>query len=160
MAIELIETVELSASGTASIINIPQDGKDLLLIVNDRRDSSGIQQEIRFNADATSGAYNAISYRGNGGFVESIDDSDSAMKWLTSSNSYTANTFGNAELYISDYTRAQHKTVSINAVSETNASTAYQIQRAAVWQNTAAINRIDVLQTMTAGSIVSLYKIS
>jgi len=59
-----------------------------------------------------------------------------------SSNSATASTFGNGEYYIPNYTSSNYKSVSADAVSENNNTTAYARLTAGLWSNTAAITSI------------------
>lgn len=160
MAIELIEKVELAVSGTVSITSIPQDGTDLLLLISDRRSTTSIAQQIQLSGDTTFGAYDDQELRADGGGVSANADSDSAFSWFTDRSSDTADTFGFAEIYISDYTSSSYKKIQTLAVSENNASAAYRMAIAGVWENTGAVTSISTQQTVVAGSVVSLYKIT
>jgi hypothetical protein len=57
-------------------------------------------------------------------------------------NNATASTFGNCEIYIPNYTSSNFKSVSIDGVSETNATGATTLLTAGLWSNTAAITSI------------------
>jgi hypothetical protein len=58
---------------------------------------------------------------------------------------HTANTFANVEVYIPNYTSTNQKSVSADAVSEQNATTAYMALTAQLWSNlTTAITSISV----------------
>jgi hypothetical protein len=65
------------------------------------------------------------------------------------SSGATANTFGNAEIYFSNYASSAYKSVSIDEVSENNSSSFWYLSIAGdLWSNTTAINQI----TLTAYS--------
>ena len=57
-------------------------------------------------------------------------------------NNATANTFGNHIIYIPNAFGSSYKSVSIDAVSETNATTAYSNIVAGLWSNSAAITSV------------------
>jgi hypothetical protein len=50
----------------------------------------------------------------------------------------TANTFGNTEFYIPNYTSSNYKSFSVDGVTENNATAAFALY-AGLWSNTAAI---------------------
>ena len=64
----------------------------------------------------------------------------------------TANTFANVSIYIPNYTSANYKSVSIDAVTENNATTAYAFLSAGLWSNTAAITSATI--TNSSGNYV------
>jgi hypothetical protein len=77
-------------------------------------------------------------------------------------SSDTSNTFGNSSVYISNYTSSSNKSLSVDSVSENNATAAQQGIFALSWASTAAITGIRLL---TAGNLAqystaSLYKIT
>jgi hypothetical protein len=88
------------------------------------------------------------------------------IQWAptTSGNSSTANTFGNALIYISNYASSNAKSVSIEAVAENNATTARQDLNAALWNNSAAITSIaltwEQATNFAVGSSATLYGIT
>jgi hypothetical protein len=83
---------------------------------------------------------------------------------LLPGTSFTANSFGNGEIYIPNYTSSVAKSVSLNGSTEQNNTTSYNSVVAGLWNNTAAITSI-TFATQTAGNFVigsmfSLYKIT
>ena len=74
----------------------------------------------------------------------------------------TSNTFGNTSVYIPNYAGSTNKSVSSDAVTENNATTASQQILASIWNNTSAITSIFVSDTgsnLVQNSTASLYGI-
>ena len=72
----------------------------------------------------------------------------------------TASVFGNAEMYIPNYTSANYKSIICDAVTENNATESYQDLYANLWRNTAAITSISFFpggSLFTQYSTFSLY---
>jgi hypothetical protein len=164
---QLIETKTLGAAAASiEFTSIPQDGTDLLLFISGRGTRSGADRDnfqIRFNS-ITSG-YSARLLQGNGATVATAADSSQALITRISmpAATTTSNTFGNATVYIPNYTAAVNKSVSIDSVTENNATTAYQQIIATIMTNTAAITSIYIepeVSDILAGSVFSLYKIT
>ena len=162
----LIETVTVGAGGAASIefAAIPQDGSDLELVYSGRAalgsDIRGI--DIVLNSD-TGANYNRLRVYGDGSTVSSSGphtDNNLEVGWINGAGT-TANTFGSAKIYISNYTSSTAKSISSDAVTENNGTTAYATLFANSWSGTAAITSMTI---STAGDIAehstaSLYKI-
>jgi hypothetical protein len=78
-------------------------------------------------------------------------------------NTSTADTFCNSELYIPNYTSSDQKSISIDSVNENNATTAYTVPMAYLWDNTSVISSIRIYADSSAfaeHSSVYLYGIS
>jgi hypothetical protein len=170
VSMTLISTTTVGAGGAASIdfTAIPGTYTDLVLVASLRDTTSGTGDggfAIRFNS-STSG-YATRFLGGNGSSATSSTGSSST---LIGNNGYggdpyagtTANTFGNYALTIPNYSGSTAKTASIDAVGETNATTAYQSIAAASWTGTAAITSITLLPATSFAqySSASLYGIT
>ena len=163
----LIETITVGAGGAASIefAAIPQEaGSDLLLVMSARTDSTGSYSNIKanFNSDGASN----YTYRwiyGNGTSVNSTANSYTGILGLTASSSIaTADTFGNGQLYIPNYSDSNAKFSSADSVQENNLTSAFQNLTAGSWNDTAAITSIALASTvgnLVQYSTASLYKI-
>jgi hypothetical protein len=163
----LLERIELNASAASvTFANIPQSGYTDLKIVASTRSAASVAVDAlygRFNSSST-GYTNRILYgetTGTGSFSPSI--SYAHLGYGVGGNG-TANTFSNLEIYIPNYTSSNNKSVSVDAVTETNATTAQsgvQSFEAALWSNSAAITSITFTQesgnNFTANSTFSLY---
>lgn len=142
----LLERAELNASATSvTFANIPQTGyTDLKIVVSGRDTLSAANwylTTIQFNTDTTSSNY---VYRLVGGFGNTAysGSGNQFAGWVTS-NARTANTFGNNEIYIPNYTGSTAKSFSVDSVTEGN-GTSYEVLGlvAGLWSGTAAINKI------------------
>tara|TARA_R110000803_G_scaffold64380_1_gene125369 strand:+ start:880 stop:1380 length:501 start_codon:yes stop_codon:yes gene_type:complete len=164
MGYQLIETIEVGAGGAASIefTGIDQTGVDLQVVLSAR--SSGYSVALcQFNNDSGSN-YSYRSLRGQGVSADSLSNT-TTYGWVSyiTNVGYTANTFGNAQLYLPNYTSSSAKSYSADGVNEDNATYAYQMLTAGSWTGTAAITSVKLillsanyLQYTTA----SLYKIT
>jgi hypothetical protein len=165
----LLEKVVVGAAGAASVTfnSIPQSGyTDLVMKVSSRsaRAATGTDWKIEFNGSTTGYSYRRIY--GDGAAVYS-DTASTGQSFTDSSANSTASTFGNAEIYIPNYTSSNYKSWSADSVSENNASganSAYQNLYADLWSNTASITSIEIkpVQSTTFAqySTFSLYGVA
>lgn len=138
-------TVGAGGSSTISFTNIPQTYTDLKILVSGRNTTNTLDCTITFNSSST--GYSRRNLYGNGSSTVTTSASDQYVIWL-SQNSDTSSTFGNAEIYIPNYTSNNYKAFYSDSVTENNATLAYQFLHAALWSNTSAITSI----TLTSGS--------
>lgn len=157
---EHIETIELTADGQPSFINIPQNYTDLLLKVSGRRDGAGRIIAFRFNSDSGSNYSEILLYANGSSIFNSSTSRTSIFVEAFPESSYTANTFSSHNMYISNYTSTSTRSISIDGVSENNATEAWQLLEAATYSGTNAITEINVVTNMTSGSTLSLYGIT
>jgi hypothetical protein len=155
----LLESIALSASAASvSFKNIPQTGyTDLKIVVSARCDAANTAFKIRFNGLTTN-----LSTRylyGSGSAAASYTEGSNIYGYETAST-YTANTFSNSEIYIPNYTSSNAKSVSVDAVTENNATTAEMALFAGLWNSTAAITSVELVSNtgnFIANSTFSLY---
>lgn len=153
-------SVTLGSGGT-----IPQTYKTLKLVVSSRDSNAGQVYGnllIRFNGSATT--YSGRLLQGNGAAASSSTNSTTEIESLSTGATATASTFASGELTIPNYTGSTNKAASLDVVTETNGTTAYQRLNAVLWSNTAAITSIDLLPTAStnfqSGSTFTLYGLS
>ena len=157
-----------SSAASVTFSAIPADYTDLVLRISARCDDSGTFAGLKFTLNSdTSSVYSFTVLYGSGS--SALSDRDSALanaraKFTVDANDATANTFGNAEIYIPSYLASQNKPISAFGVTETNASTAYMGASAILWRNTAAITSIQMSEqfgtNLFTGSSFYLYGIS
>jgi hypothetical protein len=156
----LVETIEVGSGGAASIefTSIPQDGVDLMVLIGHRTVITG--STLTLNDTGLAGD-DAIYVQGNGSAAQSNAQSSAFI--VGADDSYTANTFGNAQIYISNYTSSTNKSVSVDAVAENNATTAIFRISAIKFSITSAITSVKFAPStgnIEQYSTASLYKIS
>jgi hypothetical protein len=161
---KLIESKTLgSAQASIEFTSIPQDGTDLLIVIS-ARSSTLASPETRLALNGSTSGFSRRDLRGNGsGTPASSAGSDNYLGEMNPST-YTSNTFSSMSLYIPNYTSSQNKSYSVEIVTENNSTDAQQRILAGLWSNTAAITSLTISaasgDTMVAGSIISLYKIT
>jgi hypothetical protein len=95
--------------------------------------------------NGSSSGYSNRGLGGNGSSAFSFVNAGSASiedNATLTDNSATANTFGNGEIYIPNYTGSNNKSVLSDGVGENNGTTSYQFITAGLWSNSAAITSI------------------
>lgn len=131
------------AGGAASIAftSIPATYTDLCIKVSARCDSSAIFGQLMLEINS-SGTITDRLIQGDGSAVNSYTNSVGELGPMVTGANATANTFGNAELYFPNYAGSANKSVSVDGVSETNATTIYQVLTAALRADTNPITSI------------------
>lgn len=163
----LLRRIELNDT-TASVAmnNLPQTGyTDLKIVASVRGLNSNVYQyaNITFNGSAT--GYSGRRLEGSGSSAVSYTGSSTAVAiGIGVGATATANTFGNAEIYIPNYTSTTTpKSVSSDMVGENNATAAYSILASDLWNNNAAITSIEIAAVnfnFVAGTSFSVYGIA
>lgn len=134
-----------AGGGGIAFTSIPQTYTDLVLTISSRNTvntaSSGHYYQIEFNQ---SGGRKQRYFQGSGSGSPGTGTTTSFTNYQTPSN-YTASSFSSFEIYIPRYTSSYYKSFLSIGVTENNVSTdAYQALYAQIWENTAAITRIDI----------------
>jgi len=169
MTMTLVSTVTVGAGGAASIefTGIAGTATDLVLVISGRSDYAGTYRPlgIQFNGDAASN-YSYRSLIGTGSAASSQNSASNTGIYpsapIMAANA-VANTFGNAAIYIPNYGGSTTKAVSVDGVGEDNATAAYQVLTAGLWNSTATITSISVFpltSNFVQYSTASLYTIT
>ena len=137
-------TVGSGGASSITFSSIPQTYTDLKVVMSARSDQTiatydGDVYTIEFNSSTSN--FSKTYLYGNGSSAISISTSNNLFGWIDPSN-YTASTFGNLDIYISNYTGSTNKSFSIDSVTENNGTQAYCNFIACLWSNTAAITSI------------------
>jgi hypothetical protein len=162
---KLIESKTLaSAAASIEFTSIPQDGTDLVVLVSSRSDGAFTSSEIDIAFNGSSSNFTA-RYLYGAGSGSGATATDTTLVGVSSAASNTSNTFGNATIYIANYTGSTNKSISTDSVGESNATTAYMAIAATLWSQTAAITSLTLrldsgARNFVAGSTASLYKIT
>ena len=162
-----IATVSVGSGGAATVdfTSIPSTYTDLLIKMSLRGPtgyaSDTMDTYLRFNGTTTN--YSDKLLYGTGSAAASISETPTGINFRVVGKNSTASTFGNAEAYIPNYTASVNKSVSIDAVTENNATSVLTQLEAGLWSNTAAINQITLVPFTTGFaqySTATLYGIS
>jgi hypothetical protein len=167
---ELITSVTVGSGGAASVTlpatgTIPATYTDLKILVSARNSASSTGIEIIFNG--TSSGYTMRRLYGTGSGTPASDTGGTSAfisNTMVNDSTYTANTFGNGEIYIPNYSvSGVAKSVSIDGVTENNATTALAMFTAGLSSGTGAITTIRLVASggnFVEGSTFYLYGIS
>jgi hypothetical protein len=149
----LIQSVTVGSGGAASIEfgSIPQTYTDLQVLFSLRGDYDTVVANVRFNGLTTNLSSRLLLGSGSAASSQS-DASNIKMQGAIGASSFTASVFANSSLYIPNYAGATNKSVSVDYVSENNATTAWMGLTAGLWSNTSAITQITLLSS--SGNIV------
>lgn len=160
MGWQLIESQSLqSSAASVTFSNIPQTYKSLKLLVTVRGTSGGFTTEsfsIRPNA-ATTNLSQRVVY-GNG--ASAVSETESTVRTYGVGTNTTSNTFSSAEITFPNYSGSTNKPISIEDVTENNATTAISILHASLWSSTSAITSIELaagISQFAFGSTFTLY---
>jgi hypothetical protein len=158
----LISSVTVGSGGASSMdfTSIPQTFTDLEILVSGRTTGAGNGINITFNSN-TSG-YTNTAVQGNGSNI-SFYGTYNRNAGMFGYSADTAGSFGSTKIYITNYTNSINKSYLADAVSESNATTAYMNMVSGLWSNTSAITSISLAPmdgTLIQHSTAYLYGIS
>jgi hypothetical protein len=138
-----IASVTVGSGGAASIdfTSIPGTYTDLVLKISGRLSVSDNFFSTKINGSLVNTSNRSL--RGNGTVADSENWVDN-FNIIAQRADQTANTFGNAEVYIPNYAGSAHKSMSIDSVNENNATFAYTFLNASLWSSTAAITELGI----------------
>jgi hypothetical protein len=149
----LISAVAVGSGGAATIdfTSIPSTYTDLVLKTSLRGPtgyaSDTMDTYLRFNGTTTN--YSDRLLYGTGSAAASLSETPTGINFRVVGQNSTASTFGNAEIYIPNYAGSTNKSVSVDAVTENNATSVLTQLEAGLWTNTAAINQITLVPFTT-----------
>lgn len=154
----LISTVTVGSGGASSIdfTSIPSTYTDLCVKLSGRTTQAGVATGVlvRFNSSTTN--YAEKIFFGNGSSASSASNGIGSQTGIyffyTNGGNTVTNSFGNSELYVSNYASSNYKSISLDSVQEDNASLSYAILDTAIWQDTSVINSISLVSS--SGSFV------
>ena len=154
---ELIAFSTVGSGGVADITfsSIPSTYTDLCLKVSLRSAAASVNPGLIIKFNGSSSNFSGKNVYGTGSAAGSYSDTSGEIGVLAGNNA-TANTFGNAEIYIPNYAGSTNKSFSVDSVNENNATSASQFLYASLWSNTAAITSI----TLLSGGSVNLLQYS
>jgi hypothetical protein len=146
-----IASVTVGAGGASSIdfTSIPSTYTDLVCKVSARVGSTGFDYDwINMKLNSSTSGYTVRALYNGAGTVASFTTSGTATMQQISTvdtGNATANTFANLEFYIPNYAGSNNKSLSMDAVTETNSANGSNYLGAGLWSNSAAITSISII---------------
>jgi len=136
----LIESQVLGSSAASVTFSaIPATYTDLKIVASSRNDSTFGTSYVRFNGTTTGYTYTRLFVNLTAAYSDG-----GAAPFFEEDAAFTANTFGNGEIYIPNYASANYKSFSVDSVTENNATANYLAMVACLWSNTAAITSVNI----------------
>lgn len=164
MSIQFVETVTVGASAVTSITfaNIPQTGTHLLFTVSLKTPNSTQFEEkvlIEFNNVETTTGYSASVLNNNSWSVDTTNPNVCGRV----GNAFTDGTYGEGDLYITNYTESRIKAWygAISPSDDASFNTFYQVVGA--YNNTAPITQVKFIREIgdfLQNSTISLYTVT
>lgn len=155
----LLESVTVGEKTASSIVfsNIPQSGyTDLYIKFSGRNSGNFFTFSVSCNDTSVT---QVIRLFGNG----TSPSSDTFNGHYTAFSSGLASVYGNADIYISNYTTSNFKNVMVDAVSENNTTAAYMNLGSGLYASTSAITSVSLIPesgTFAQYTTASLYGVS
>jgi len=157
---KLISSITVGSGGASTIdfTSIPATYTDLLIKVSARNTNTDNEFSLKFNGNSSS--YSSKVIYGTGSSTGAYNGGSTAMDGNPSlPSSYTANTFSNNEIYITNYISSNYKSVLMSGTQSNNSTTTLTQYGAGLWSNTSAINQVTLSAAFVQYSTASLYGI-
>ena len=141
----LIASSTVGSGGAANIefTSIPSTYTDLCVKFSIRTDDATAQGYFNVQLNSTDGSCRTLY---GTGAVAGSDNQGSKVYGYANSANMTASTFANCELYVPNYTSSNAKSVSLDSVSETNATAAQLSLVAGLYSSvTSAVTSVKIL---------------
>jgi restriction endonuclease S subunit len=140
-----IASVTVGSGGSSSLdfTSIPQTYTDLCLKISTRDNAASVQNNIIFKINGVTTSQSLRYLLGTGSGTSSV--SDTPIYFASNANNSTSNTFSNIDVYIPNYASTSvNKSVSVDSVSENNATAAYAQLTAGLYASNTAITSISI----------------
>jgi len=142
---QAIETVTVGSGGAASITfsSIPDTYTDLMIVVSSRSTVSGVNDALDLLPNGASGNNSLRYLRGDGSSVQSGSETTNLVSYTPGATT-TSDTFGNASIYITNYTSTSSKSISTDGVGENNATSVRSAIIATLHSGTTAFTSLEL----------------
>lgn len=152
---EAIATVTVGSGGAASIefTSIPATYTDLVLKISAKGSTANTFENYILEVNGAQTNLSGRHLYGTGSAAGSGTYSSGDGSIFSVPSNVTANTFGSAEIYIPNYAGSNNKSMSIDNVSENNATAGQQNLQAELWSNTAAITSLKLTMSSSGNYV-------
>jgi aspartate/tyrosine/aromatic aminotransferase len=136
----LIASSTVGSGGTANFTfsSIPQIYTDLQILCSSKTNRGTFNNDaINLNLNGSTSNITAKRLFGDGSSVAS-----NTGRGIINNAAASTSVFGNTQIYISNYTSANYKSILADSVSENNGTEAYTQLHTQLWSDTAAVTSI------------------
>jgi hypothetical protein len=140
-----INSYTVPAGGVSSVTftDISQNYTDLIIRMSVR--SSTTENWINLSLNSDTVGFKSKQILGDGSSVVGFSITTN-LTAIENTNSFTAGTFGNADITIGDYTNPNvFKSINVDAVSENKGTSAYTLIGATTWQSQAPVTAVSLV---------------
>ena len=135
-----------TATASVTFSSIPATYTDLLVKISARNTGSEINGIVYVQPNAATTNLSGRLLYGTGSAAGSASyTSDPAIWGYCCGDTSTASTFSSSEFYIPNYAGSTYKSISVDSVSENNATDARASLMAGLWSDTTAITSLKFL---------------
>ena len=135
-------TVGSGGASTIDFTSIPSTYTDLCVKGSLRGANASWGDNIKVSLNGSTTSFTSREIYGESGATGSETLTTRNVGVASGANA-TASTFGSFEFYLPNYLSSNYKSISMDSVSENNASTGYALWlTAGLWSNTAAVTQI------------------
>lgn len=163
MAMSLVSAITVPSGGASSLefTNIPQTGKDLLVVISARLTAATVASDLYFYINNSNvGSTRFLRGTGSGTNQGGYSNSFTIFSGTNGANS-TTNAFSNVAYYFSNYSSSLDKSFVIDAVAENAATEGYTVIAAGAFSTSSPITSLRFEDgTYVQNTIASLYIIS
>ncbi len=151
-------TVGAGGSGSMTFSSIPNTYTDLVIKASARGTQASASHAftLRFNGATTNYSSRELVGGGSGAPGSSTRTTLGSALYIGNidGDSATSSTFASTEIYIPNYAGSAYKSLSVDAVTENNATEAYATLLAGLWSDTSAITSIDLISFSGHGNLM------
>ena len=139
-------TVSTATQATLEFTSIPGTFDDLVVHASLRGTTAQLYELTYLEFNNSTANLSSRGLEGNGSTVSSYTNPTIYINAANGANS-TSDTFSSHFIYVPNYAGGTNKSVSVDGVTENNATTAYASLQAGLWSQTAAITSIKIKPT-------------
>ena len=145
---EKIASVTVGSGGAANIefTSIPGTFDDLVVHASLRGTTAQLYELTYLEFNNSTANLSSRGLEGNGSTVSSYTNPTIYINAANGANS-TSDTFSSHFIYVPNYAGGTNKSVSVDGVTENNATTAYASIQAGLWSQTGAITSLKLKPT-------------